>query len=146
VPAGAGTVPPASELTFFLDRNLGSQIVPGALRAAGWVLETMDERYGIDESKLIQDVQWIEEATLAGDVLLTKDVRIAKNPLEATAVYRTSARVFALASGMLTGPEMAAWFLAGERSIFRMASHAGGPYVAAITRGNTLRRLTLNRL
>jgi hypothetical protein len=44
VPAGAGTVPPASELTFFLDRNLGSQIVPGALRAAGWVLETMDER------------------------------------------------------------------------------------------------------
>ena len=139
-------MPLESELTFFLDRNLGSQIVPQALRAAGWVLETMDERYGIDESKLIQDVQWIEEATLAGEVLLTKDVRIAKNPLEATAVYQTSARVFALASGMLTGPEMATWFLAGEKPIRRMAAHAGGPYVAAVRLGHNLRRLTLNHL
>jgi len=106
----------------------------------------MDERYGIDESELIQDVQWIEEATLAGDVLLTKDVRIAKNPLEATAVYQTAARVFALASGMLTGPEMAAWFLAGERAIFRMATHADGPYVAAVTLGHNLRRLRLSHL
>lgn len=139
-------MPPESQLTFFLDRNLGSQIVPQALRAAGWVLQTMDERYGTGESKLIQDVQWIEEATLAADVLLTKDVRIARNLLEATAVYRTSARVFALASGMVTGPDMAAWFLAAEKPIFRMAARAAGPYVAAVTLGHNLRRLRLNHL
>lgn len=34
--------PPA--LTFFVDRSLGSFMVPNALKAAGWVLETMDER------------------------------------------------------------------------------------------------------
>jgi hypothetical protein len=53
----------------------------------------MDERYGAQQSQLIQDVQWIEEAALAGDVLLAKDLRVASNPLEATVIFRTSARV-----------------------------------------------------
>jgi uncharacterized hydantoinase/oxoprolinase family protein len=45
----------ASGLRFFLDRGLGSLVVPRALRAAGWALETMDERYGADRSQEIQD-------------------------------------------------------------------------------------------
>jgi PIN like domain len=67
----AGQAPQATEpvLRFFLDRNLGSHIVPETLRTAGWTLETMDERYGVSESQLISDVQWIEEATDLGDVL-----------------------------------------------------------------------------
>jgi len=67
----------ASGLRFFLDRGLGAIVVPGALRAAGWTLETMDERYGSDQSQSAQDPQWIEEAALAGDVLLCKDLAIA---------------------------------------------------------------------
>lgn len=47
-----------SGLRFFLDRGLGSRIVPQALRGAGWVLETMDERYGKNESQNIEDTQW----------------------------------------------------------------------------------------
>jgi hypothetical protein len=94
VPTRGKPIEPA--LRFFADRSLGSQIVPHALRAAGWLVETMDERYGIEQSQLIRDVRWIEEATLAGDVLLAKDLRIANNVLEATAVYQTSARVFAV--------------------------------------------------
>jgi hypothetical protein len=71
----------ASGLRFFLDRGLGSVVVPGALRAAGWLLETMDERYGADRSQNIQDTQWIEEATLAGDVLLCKDLCHGSKPV-----------------------------------------------------------------
>jgi len=56
----------------------------------------MDERYGKASSQDIQDTQWIEEASLAGDVLLCKDLAIAHNALEAQVVYMTSARVFAL--------------------------------------------------
>ncbi len=70
-------------LRFFLDRGLGSRIVLQALRRAGWTLETMDERYGKAHSQSTQDTQWIEEATLAGDVLLCKDLAIARNALEA---------------------------------------------------------------
>lgn len=89
----------ASALRFFLDRGLGARIVPQALREAGLSLETMDERYGKAASQNIQDTQWIEEAALAGDVLLCKDLAIAHNTLEAQVVYMTSARVFALSSG-----------------------------------------------
>jgi hypothetical protein len=48
----------------------------------------MDERYGKAESQKIQDTRWIEEAALAGDILLCKDLlcrdlAIARNALEA---------------------------------------------------------------
>jgi hypothetical protein len=79
----------------------------GALRAAGWTLETMDERYGANQSQNIQDTQWIEEATLAGDVLLCKDLAIAHNLLEAQAIYMTSARAFALSNATIAGTTMA---------------------------------------
>jgi hypothetical protein len=133
----------ASGLRFFLDRGLGAIVVPGALRAAGWTLETMDERYGPDQSQSIQDPQWIEEAALAGDVLLCKDLAIAQNPLEAQAIYMTSARAFALSNAAIPGPTMAKWYLDNEAKIIRTASRARGPYVMAVNPSYGLRRARL---
>jgi hypothetical protein len=133
----------ASGLRFFLDRGLGSVVVPGALRAAGWLLETMDERYGADQSQNIQDTQWIEEATLAGDVLLCKDLAIAQNPLESQAIYMTSARVFALSNAAIPGTTMAQWYLGNEAKIIGTALRAKGPYVMAVNPSYGLRRATL---
>jgi hypothetical protein len=133
----------ASGLRFFLDRGLGSLVVPRALRQAGWVLETMDERYGADRSQGIQDTQWIEEATLAGDVLLCKDLAIARNALEAQVVYMTSARVFALSSASLIGPVMSQWYLDNEARIVAAALKAAGPYVMAVNPSYGIRRAKL---
>lgn len=83
-------------LRFFLDRNLGAYVVPGALRAAGWALTTMDERYGSQKSQRIGDEQWIADASRRGEVLLCKDTAIASNPAEARVVYMHAAQVFAL--------------------------------------------------
>jgi PIN like domain len=130
-------------LRFFVDRSLGAHVVPTALREAGWILETMDERYGEKLSQEIRDVQWIEEATELGDVLLCKDLRIAVNPLEADAVYRVSARAFGLARRDIKGPDMVQRFLGNQARIFRMASRAEGPYVVSISE-NGLRRIRLN--
>jgi hypothetical protein len=102
----------------------------------------MDERYGVSESQLIRDVQWIEDATEHGDVLLTKDLRIATNPLEAAAVHRVSARAFGLARRNVDGPTMASYFLSNRSRLFRMAARAEGPYVVAVSNG--LRRVPLN--
>jgi hypothetical protein len=66
----------------------------------------MDERYGVGASQSISDVQWIEEATDNGDVLLCKDLRIASNPLEAAVVNRVSARAFGLARRDIDGQAM----------------------------------------
>ena len=133
----------ASGLRFFLDRGLGAFVVPRALRAAGWTLETMDVRYGADQSQSIQDAQWIEEATLAGDVLLCKDLVIAQNPLETQAVYMTGARAFALANAQVTGPAMAQWCLDNEAKIVKTALRAKGPYVMAVNLSYGLRRARL---
>jgi hypothetical protein len=103
----------------------------------------MDERYGADHSQDIQDTQWIEEATLSGDVLLCKDLAVAQNPLEAQAVYMTSARVFALSNARIPGPAMAQWYLEHEDKIIKTALKASGPYVMAVNPSYGLRRVRL---
>jgi hypothetical protein len=133
----------ASGLRFFLDRGLGSVVVPRALRSAGWTLETKDERYGADQSQNVQDTQWIEEATLAGDILLCKDLAITQNPLEAQAIYMTSARVFTLSNAGIPGPAMAQWYLDNETKIVKTALRARGPYVMAVNPSYGLRRARL---
>jgi uncharacterized protein YaaW (UPF0174 family) len=103
----------------------------------------MDERYGKDSSQHIQDTQWIEEATLAGDVLLGKDLAIARNPLEAQVIYMASARVFALSNAALSGPVMAQWYLANEAKIIETAIRVSGPYVMSVNLASGLRRTQL---
>ncbi|MFI7104776.1 hypothetical protein ACIBK9_00555 [Nonomuraea sp. NPDC050227] len=122
----------ASGFTFFLDRGLGSRIVPQALREAGWVLETMDERYGADASQRIADVQWIEEATIRGDILLCKDLAITRNLVEARVIYTSGARIFALANARMVGKEMAAAFLGNEAQIVHVVRRVIEPFVFAV--------------
>lgn len=133
----------ASSLRFFLDRGLGAFVVPRALRAASWTVETMDERYGANQSQKIQDTEWIEQATLAGDVLLCKDLAIAQNPLEAQVIYMTSARAFGLSNAAISGPTMAQWYLDTEAKIVKTALKAAGPYVMAVNPAYGLRRIRL---
>jgi hypothetical protein len=141
--SGRLPVTSARALTFFVDRSLGSFTVPAALRAAGWVLETMDERYGSGKSPWVKDVEWIEDAAGRGDIILCKDLRIARNPLEADVVHRTSARAFGLARRDIDGASMAECFIAHEEQIFRMAGRVEGPYVVSVSSGG-LRRMSLN--
>jgi len=101
--------------------------VPDALRAAGWVLETMDERYGKELSQKINDTQWVEDAANNGD--------------------RVAARAFGLARRDVDGPTMISHFLGNETAIFRMALRAAGPYVVSVNDNTVirpLRRLRLN--
>lgn len=130
-------------MTFFSDRGLGSKLLPKALRDAGWVLETMDERYGSPTSMRVSDTQWIAEASSRGNVLLTKDLAVARNPLEAQAIWAYQARVFGLSNANIGMPDMAEWFLSQEERIVEMALRASGPYVVAVSGQAGLRRVRL---
>lgn len=134
----------ASGIRFFTDRGLGSVIVPGALRAAGWLLITMDERYGTSDSQRLLDIEWIPEAVAQGDVILCKDLAIARNPLEAQLIYTNDARMFGLADANLSGPKMAEWFLRCEDQIVNAAKRAGRPFVMAVNPSYGLRRVRLH--
>ncbi|MBO3744992.1 hypothetical protein J5X84_02855 [Streptosporangiaceae bacterium NEAU-GS5] len=129
-------------LNFFLDRGLGSRIVPNALRDAGWVVETMDERYGKDDSQRIEDTQWIEEATLRGDILLCKDLAITRNPVEAQVIFMSGARVFAMSNAGMIGRDMADIFLTNELKIVQAIQRVSEPFVFAVG-PNGLRRARL---
>lgn len=126
---------------FFLDRGLGSRIVPSGLRAAGWVVTTMDERYGVNASQSIADATWIRDACLQGDVIITKDRAIAKRPLEAEAIFYSEARVLTIASAQITGPEQLARLLDNAPQIERMMPQPG-PWVLALYADN-VRRIRL---
>ena len=116
---------------FFMDRGLGSHIVSAGLRAAGWLVVTMDERYGPQVSQGVSDVDWIRDASIRGECLLTKDAKIASRPADAMAIYMNDARAFAMARADVTGPTMLAWFLANERAISRI-TRAKPPFVIAV--------------
>jgi len=127
---------------FFADRSLGDHFVPEALRAAGWQVVSMRERYGVVNAQDLADIDWINDASTHGEVLLTGDKAIAKRPLEAQAVVASNARVFALGNSQLTGPEKAQRFLGRESSILRRIARQPGPYVISVT-GHGLETLKL---
>lgn len=120
-----------TELRFFTDRSLGDHHVPGALRDAGWTVVSMRERYGVVSAQALADIDWIRDATAEGEVLLTGDKAIAKRPAEARIVIAASARVFALGSNQLTGPQKAARLLLHEAAIFRRAV-LDAPFIVSV--------------
>ncbi|MDR1119108.1 MAG: hypothetical protein LBL01_07435 [Bifidobacteriaceae bacterium] len=108
----------------FLDRNLGSRFVPGGLREHGWLVTTMDEQYGKDESQNVADVDWIRDAAALGECLLTTDSGIAHRPAEAAVVWMAQARGFVPGRGAATGLAQLELMLANEASVMRWASRA----------------------
>ena len=120
------------ELRFFTDRSLGDALVPDALRAAGWSVVTMRERYGPADAQRLADIDWIADASAEGEVLLTGDKMIAKRPIEARAVAAAQARIFALGNSQLTGPTKAERFLKNEQRIFLRAERTPAPYVVSV--------------
>ena len=70
-------------------------------------MTTMNDRYGPVPGEKIPDEQWIREAARANEAVLCKDAHVAKRPLEAGAIALSSARVFVLSSGTITGAAMA---------------------------------------
>lgn len=117
---------------FFADRSLGDHSVPTALRSAGWLVVSMRERYGSVSAQKLADIDWIHDATNAGEILLTGDKAIAKRPAEAQAVVTAGALIFALGSSSLTAQQKAARFIAHERTIFRRIRNEAGPYVVSV--------------
>ncbi len=74
--------PSAGSHSYFTDGNLGAVKVPGLLREAGLEVVTLQERYGARRAQRVPDEEWLRDAGEAGDVVLMRDTRIRRNPLE----------------------------------------------------------------
>jgi predicted nuclease of predicted toxin-antitoxin system len=115
--------------TLFVDRSLGKGVV-NALRDAGAKVEFHDDHFSQDA----EDVEWIPKASENGWVILTKDKHIRRRFHERQAIIDSSARVFTLTSGNMTGAAMASLLVAQLENIEALAASTQAPFVAIVGR------------
>ncbi|WP_353647952.1 hypothetical protein ABLG96_13850 [Nakamurella sp. A5-74] len=128
---------------FFIDRSMGAHDIPDGLRRAGWDLVTMRERYGEHAGQRLADPPWIADATRQGELIITKDHRVAKREAEARTIYMHDARVFAFPHGNFTGLQMLNSLIDAQVAIFRWGHRVPGPFVATIRPGGKVDRVRL---
>lgn len=92
---------------FFVDRSLGSKVVPGGLRDAGLAIEVHDDHFAQNTS----DEVWLADIGKKGWVLLTKDPRIRTNELERRALLENDVAAFMLGRGEVSGTRMVEVFV-----------------------------------
>jgi predicted nuclease of predicted toxin-antitoxin system len=118
------------QLTFFLDRSLGKELIATALREAKVLVEVHDDQFAPNA----KDEEWLAEVGRRGWIVLTKDRRFHTRVLEIDAIARTKAKVFKLTAANIQGADMAAIFLKAIRKISRVAVGNPGPFIATVSK------------
>lgn len=121
----------SERLTYFIDRSLGSFDVADALRKIGILVEVHDDHFAQDTT----DATWLTEVGRRGWIVLTKDSRIRRHPLETAALLGAGVAAFIVTAGGLTGKEMAELISAAMPRIERVVAKQARPFIATITRG-----------
>ena len=93
--------------TFFLDRNLGTESVPSALRKAGEHVEVHDDHF----DHATEDTEWISKYGEKRWIALSRDAQIRTREIERRAVETAKICLFVLVSKNLTGKDMADAFV-----------------------------------
>lgn len=90
------------QVVFFVDRALESKRLLQAMKENGAIIEKHSDHFAPDT----MDIEWLPVVSQRGWVVLTKDARIGRNPLEIMAIARAKASVFILWSGNLPSQEV----------------------------------------
>jgi PIN domain-containing protein len=121
---------PDAPLTFFVDRSLGAHDVPDALRAAGVRVEIHDDHFAPDTA----DIAWLAEVGAHGWVVLTKDSRIRRHPLELQALLAANVAAFMVTATDLTGADMGRLLTTAIPKLTSLARSRARPFIATLSR------------
>lgn len=80
------------DTVFFVDRSLGSKIVPEALRKAGYSVVLHDDEF----QPSTKDEEWLGSIGRSGYAFISKDEAIARRPNEILAIMRAKVHGFLL--------------------------------------------------
>ena len=83
--------PRVEPFVFWVDRCLGTRVVPDALEEAGVEIRRYVDLYPDDPE--VEDVVWIPEVTAKGWVILTQDAAISRNTAEIEVLRRAKLRL-----------------------------------------------------
>jgi len=124
--------PRVEPLVFWVDRCLGTRVVPDALEEAGVEIRRYLDLYPDDPE--VEDVVWIPAVTAKGWVILTKDAAISRNTAEIEVLRRAKARFVCLAAAHLSGPEQAECLLKHWRTVEGLLRNRRPPVIAKVLR------------
>ena len=116
------------QIVFFIDRALESKRFLQALRENGATIEIHSDHFAPDAL----DTEWLPVVSQKGWVVLTKDARIGRNPLELMAIARENVSVFILWSGNLPSQEIASLFVSIVTKLERFTNNHPAPFIAKI--------------
>jgi hypothetical protein len=119
-----------ASLTFFVDRSLGAHDVPEALRAAGARVEIHDDHFAPDTP----DISWLVEVGARGWVVLTKDSRIRRHPLELQALIGANVAAFMVTATDMTGADTGRLLVAAIPKLTSLARSRSRPLIATVSR------------
>jgi len=105
-------------------------VVVAALRNTGADVRLHQDYFADDAN----DEVWLPEVARRNWVILTRDKRIRRRPIEKQALVASGAKTFVLTSGNLRGRDMAEILVAQINRIERLAQKTDPPFVAALTR------------
>lgn len=131
------------ELTFFLDRNLGSKRVAEALRSAGATVEVHAGHFAADGS----DEEWLAACGQRGWIALTLDYRIRYRASERSALKDHKVRAFLIArAGEMKGEELSRLLVSKLPKFVALAFQMPAPFAYRVTPSGTITKLPLKRL
>jgi hypothetical protein len=122
----------ASSWIYWVDRCLGTDVIPRALRAATVGVRTYTDLYPNDPK--VPDHVWIPEVAARGWVVLTKDKNIRRSPVEIEAIRLAKARYVCLSAANMRGDEQAACLLHHWKTIDSVVANKPVPLIVTVTR------------
>jgi hypothetical protein len=129
--AASCTSPQPPDIVYFVDRSLGRQTVPAALRAAGMRVEVHDDHFLPDAP----DEEWLRVAGERGWAVLTKDAAIRWRPLERDTLLAAGVRAFVLTAKRLTGAEIGQAFVRARGAMEDLLRRrTQRPFIASVSR------------
>jgi len=124
----------ADDIIYWVDRCLGTEVVPTALRDHGANIRTYDDLYPDDPK--VSDETWIPEVASRGWVILTKDKNIRRAAAEIQALRNARARYVCLSSSNMRGDEQAACLVSHWKTIQSVVMTKPVPLIVSVTRDN----------
>lgn len=127
-------------IVLYLDRNVGSRIVAGALREAGIPCEIHDDHL----PPAAADEDWIRLCARRGWLGVTKDKNIRYRAAEIGAIVAAKAAVLVLRAKNATGAAHAEILVTAYEPIASFARSTPRPFVAGINRDGKFTRYPLS--
>ncbi|NOT49597.1 MAG: hypothetical protein HOP17_17875 [Acidobacteria bacterium] len=124
------------KLEIFIDRSLGKKIAL-PLELAGAIVHLHDDHF----AQNVEDQVWLSAVGKQGWLVLTKDQRIRRRPLERDALMNANLKVFCFMSGNISFAEMADIIAKALPAVKNLADNTSPPFIAGIYKDSRVKTL-----